>query len=287
MNHSAFDDHLKKQFGDFQPEVPPHIWENIVNNRHKRRPVAWWNRFLKNGKILFTLSAILLGTAGYFLFVRNNKDIPSSGLSTNNLIPAHTQSQTTSSLNQQTTHNQQHSSHSTDQPVHQTAPGTDQPATSGQPSGTSQSTDPVTANKRSDNDSRNPVSSNHTSNKQSRSSQVTSQQYNRTNAIASSSLTPANNKNNRLVVPNDGVAGQSQDPDDGLTANTNKRKLKKDRQRSSVIVSTGETGDEPNTSSNPDQTTLTPAGTGAGMADLNRHGLPWVETWPEDKMPGE
>ena len=24
-----------------------------------------------------------------------------------------------------------------------------------------------------------------------------------------------------------------------------------------------------------------------GMADLNAHGLPWVETWPTEKMPGE
>lgn len=77
MNHSAFDDHIKKQFGDFQPEVPPHIWENIAAAKNKRRPIAWWPSVLKNNKILIILGALLLGFLGFLLFKGNRQYDPS------------------------------------------------------------------------------------------------------------------------------------------------------------------------------------------------------------------
>jgi len=35
-NNSPFDDHIKKQLGNYQPEVPSHIWENIIAGKEKK-----------------------------------------------------------------------------------------------------------------------------------------------------------------------------------------------------------------------------------------------------------
>lgn len=40
MMHS-FDDRIREQFSDYSPEVPPHIWENIMAKKKKRRPFLW------------------------------------------------------------------------------------------------------------------------------------------------------------------------------------------------------------------------------------------------------
>lgn len=52
-----FDDRIKEQFSDFSPEVPPHIWENIVAKKKKRRPFFWiWPLLLLGVGLLFTLN---------------------------------------------------------------------------------------------------------------------------------------------------------------------------------------------------------------------------------------
>ena len=67
MNNSPLDEHIKKQFGNYSPDVPPHIWENIVAERDKRKPVGFWLNFLrKNG--LFLLLGILLSGGAAILY---------------------------------------------------------------------------------------------------------------------------------------------------------------------------------------------------------------------------
>jgi hypothetical protein len=61
-----FDAHFQKAFGDFEPPVPAHIWENIAANKKKKKPVAfWWNsRVLL---IAAVSGAIILAGVGWHL----------------------------------------------------------------------------------------------------------------------------------------------------------------------------------------------------------------------------
>ena len=97
MNNSPLDEHIKKQFGNYSPDVPPHIWENIVAERNKRKPVGFWLNFLrKNG--LFLLLGILLSGGAAILYKNvhapsgTNKttatnEIKTTGKTTNNVLP--------------------------------------------------------------------------------------------------------------------------------------------------------------------------------------------------------
>jgi hypothetical protein len=67
-----FDDLVKKHFSDYSPDVPAHIWENIIAKR-KSRPKGFWMNMISGGNILI-LSGILLigGGASYFLISNHN-----------------------------------------------------------------------------------------------------------------------------------------------------------------------------------------------------------------------
>ncbi len=75
MNYNQhFDKHIKDQFTDYTPSVHPRIWENITNQRDKKRPAGFWFTFL-NGRTLLFAAALLLaiGSAGYFLLQHEGK----------------------------------------------------------------------------------------------------------------------------------------------------------------------------------------------------------------------
>ena len=81
-NNSPLDEHIKKQFGDYSPDVPPHIWENIMGEKEKRKPAGFWLSFL-NKKVLFLLFGILLlGGAGIIY-----KNMSASSKTTAETIP--------------------------------------------------------------------------------------------------------------------------------------------------------------------------------------------------------
>ena len=62
-NNQRFDDNIKEQFQDYTPQVHPRIWENIVAEREKRKPVGFWLNFF-NGRNIFVLTAVLLALSG-------------------------------------------------------------------------------------------------------------------------------------------------------------------------------------------------------------------------------
>jgi hypothetical protein len=68
-----FDNTIKQQFENYTPTVQPHIWENIVNERKKRRPAGFWFTFFNSRNILL-LGALLLvaGGSAYFLTTKYN-----------------------------------------------------------------------------------------------------------------------------------------------------------------------------------------------------------------------
>jgi hypothetical protein len=67
-NNELFDNNIKQQFENYTPPVHPRIWENIVNERKKRRPAGFWFNFFNSRNILL-LAALLLvaGGSAYFL----------------------------------------------------------------------------------------------------------------------------------------------------------------------------------------------------------------------------
>lgn len=88
-DNTPFDDFVKQQFNGYSPNVPGHIWENIIDKR-KSRPKGFWVSML-SGRNLLILSLLLLigGGTSYLLFspagnnsstknVAVDKNIPSS-----------------------------------------------------------------------------------------------------------------------------------------------------------------------------------------------------------------
>jgi type II secretory pathway pseudopilin PulG len=67
-DNQRFDDNIRAQFENYTPQVHPRIWENIVQERKKRRPVGFWFTFF-NGRNILLLAGLLLaaGSGAYFL----------------------------------------------------------------------------------------------------------------------------------------------------------------------------------------------------------------------------
>jgi hypothetical protein len=62
-----FDDHIKEQLGNYSPDVPPHIWDNIVAKRRRRKPGAFWLSFFRGKNLLIATALLLAGGAAYWL----------------------------------------------------------------------------------------------------------------------------------------------------------------------------------------------------------------------------
>ncbi|MEO7524200.1 MAG: hypothetical protein ABIT58_08905 [Ferruginibacter sp.] len=65
-NNSPFDNQIKKQLGNYQPAVPPHIWEKIMAKKEKEKPAGFFF-FLRNNKFIFIALAFLLIVVGGLL----------------------------------------------------------------------------------------------------------------------------------------------------------------------------------------------------------------------------
>ena len=108
MNNSPLDEHIKKQFGNYTPDVPAHIWENIVAEKGKRKPIGFWlNFFKKNGLLLF-LGIVLFGS-GTILYknIYAPSDInKTTGNTANNVLPENKLTKTTTTETIATTENE-------------------------------------------------------------------------------------------------------------------------------------------------------------------------------------
>jgi hypothetical protein len=70
MNHNRhFDEHIKEQFSSYTPEVHPRIWENIIAEKNRKRPVGFWVSMLNNrNKFLLLGLIIALSSGGAWLY---------------------------------------------------------------------------------------------------------------------------------------------------------------------------------------------------------------------------
>ncbi len=63
MTNLNFDDFVKKEFSAYSPEVSPHIWERIADERRKRRPAGFWYSLFR-GRNLFIFLGLLMVAGG-------------------------------------------------------------------------------------------------------------------------------------------------------------------------------------------------------------------------------
>jgi len=68
-NNRHFDDHIKDQFSNFTPDVPPHIWEKIIAEKDRKRPAGFWvSMFSNRNKLLLIGLIITLSSGGAWLY---------------------------------------------------------------------------------------------------------------------------------------------------------------------------------------------------------------------------
>ncbi len=70
-NNQQFDEHIKEQFSSYAPDVHPRIWENIIAEKERRKPVGFWFTLFNNRNGLLLLSLLLAGGIGAWLIIRN------------------------------------------------------------------------------------------------------------------------------------------------------------------------------------------------------------------------
>lgn len=72
MKNNLFDAYVKEQMANARPDVPPHIWENIVAKKDRKKPLGFW---FSNITKSFLFGLILLTGAGMALYFNNDKKV--------------------------------------------------------------------------------------------------------------------------------------------------------------------------------------------------------------------
>lgn len=81
MKNNLFDAYVREQLAGSRPDVPSHIWENIIAKKERNKPVGFW---LKNfTKIAASLLFLLTGAGVLVYLGTNNKEEPSQVQATN------------------------------------------------------------------------------------------------------------------------------------------------------------------------------------------------------------
>jgi hypothetical protein len=73
MRNKLFDEHVKKQFDGYRPEVAPHIWEKIAAEQGRRKPAPFWLSLFSNKWMVAALCLVAATGAGLYL-TRHNTD---------------------------------------------------------------------------------------------------------------------------------------------------------------------------------------------------------------------
>jgi hypothetical protein len=71
MRNKLFDEHVKKQFDGYRPEVAPHIWEKIAAEQGRRKPAPFWLSFFNNKWMVAALCLVAATGAGLYLTRHN------------------------------------------------------------------------------------------------------------------------------------------------------------------------------------------------------------------------
>lgn len=77
MKNKLFDDHVKKQFEHYKPDVPAHVWENIAA-KNKKKPGLFWLNVNSTMVAAVAASLLVVGAVTYYSLqhqTNNNTDI--------------------------------------------------------------------------------------------------------------------------------------------------------------------------------------------------------------------
>jgi hypothetical protein len=72
MRNKLFDEHVKKQFDGYRPEVAPHIWEKIAAEQARRKPAPLWLSLFSNKWMVAALLLVTATGAGVYLTHRSS-----------------------------------------------------------------------------------------------------------------------------------------------------------------------------------------------------------------------
>ncbi len=67
MKNNLFDEHVKKQFDGYRPEVAPHIWEKIAAAQRRKKPVPFWLSLFANKWMAAALIVAAATGAGLYV----------------------------------------------------------------------------------------------------------------------------------------------------------------------------------------------------------------------------
>lgn len=72
INNQQFDEHIKEQFSNYAPDVHPRIWENIIAERQRRKPVGFWFTLFSNKNRLMLLGLLIaISTGATWLYMND------------------------------------------------------------------------------------------------------------------------------------------------------------------------------------------------------------------------
>jgi hypothetical protein len=80
MKNKLFDDFVQKQFDGYKPEVGAHVWENIVRQKEKQKPVGFWFSTIGKVAAIFLVILSCIGIGYYFM---DNKNTSTKEISVN------------------------------------------------------------------------------------------------------------------------------------------------------------------------------------------------------------
>jgi len=66
MDHKSFDEHVRDQFSGYSPEVPSHIWDNIMARKDRRKPAGLF--FLNAKGIAILLIGLVIGAGTIYYY---------------------------------------------------------------------------------------------------------------------------------------------------------------------------------------------------------------------------
>ena len=70
MKNNLFDSYVKEQMVNARPDVPSHIWDNIMAKKDRKKPLGFWFNNATKG---FLIGLVLLTGAGVSFYFYNNK----------------------------------------------------------------------------------------------------------------------------------------------------------------------------------------------------------------------
>lgn len=71
-NNQQFDEHIREQFSSYSPDVHPRIWENIIAERERRKPVGFWFTLFNNkGRLMLVGLLLAISTGATWVYMNN------------------------------------------------------------------------------------------------------------------------------------------------------------------------------------------------------------------------